>query len=397
MESEIGCCTDCWSLLYEAMAGNSMSKNSSLPSAEMKILFATGTVGRGGKERQLCILAKTLRDQGAKIKIVTHHVTSENYIQEYGLVPDILLPYQAKGWLRKYFNFRRIILDERPDLIVSWDFPTSLFSLLLYKKCRSKFINFSIQHGIRLWKPSHLFRSLVCHLSPLVMANSLAGLRANNLKPGKGRFVLYNGIEDKFINKMSQADINRKRQRLIPGYEQKPGIVYISVANFVPYKDYFTVLKALADLKEQKSFYYFIIGDGPMRREVERTIRAYDLQDRIILTGRIENVSDYLFSSDILIHSSRGEGVSNAILEAMFAGLPVIATTVGGVPETVYPGSSLLFPYQDSRALLDRLLAAPLAFKDFDPRSETYRQHLDKFTVSAMTARFEMIRKEIGN
>ena len=62
------------------------------------------------------------------------------------------------------------------------------------------------------------------------------------------------------------------------------------------------------------------------------------------MTGKIENVREYLFISDIMIHSSRGEGISNAILEGMYAGLPVIATNVGGIPETVFSGSSMLFP-----------------------------------------------------
>jgi glycosyltransferase involved in cell wall biosynthesis len=52
-----------------------------------------------------------------------------------------------------------------------------------------------------------------------------------------------------------------------------------------------------------------------------------------------------------MIHSSRGEGISNAILEGMYAGLPIIATNVGGVPETVFSESSLMFPYKDDKAL----------------------------------------------
>jgi glycosyltransferase involved in cell wall biosynthesis len=229
------------------------------------------------------------------------------------------------------------------------------------------------------------------------MANSHAGLKANNLKTGKHTFVLYNGIENKFNNQLAQDKIYIKRTKMIPGYLQTHGTIYISVANLVPYKDYSTVLKALNKLSDQKSFYYFIIGDGPMHEEILRTIKEFGLEKRVILTGKIENVSDYLFISDIMIHSSHGEGISNAILEGMYSGLPIIATNVGGVPETVFPGSSLIFPFKDDKALLGSLLKAPEVFAGFNKDSEEYKKHLAKFSVETMVKRFEEIIRKVFN
>ena len=71
-----------------------------------------------------------------------------------------------------------------------------------------------------------------------------------------------------------------------------------------------------------------------------------------------------------MIHSSRGEGISNAILEGMYAGLPVIAPNVGGIPETVFPGSSMLFPYKDHKALYQCLLKSQELKASFDPESQ---------------------------
>jgi len=169
-------------------------------------------------------------------------------------------------------------------------------------------------------------------------------------------------------------------------------MVLISVGNFVPYKDYFTILKALKKLKEvNNSFHYIILGDGHLRSIIEEKINEYDLKDYIKLVGHIENVWDYLRVADIFIHSSKGEGCSNAILEAMYAGLPVIASDVGGVPETVYPGSSMLFPYKDHEALYRCLLKSQELKESFDPDSEDYQAHLRKFSVETMVRRFEEI------
>ncbi|MGA2408328.1 MAG: glycosyltransferase [Bacteroidales bacterium] len=363
----------------------------------MKIIFTTDTIQRGGKERQLFILTKALLDKGYQMRIITKKISSDNYILEYGLEKNLVIEINGKGWVQKFQDYKKKILSYSPDIVISWDFQTSLFPLFLYRKCNFKFINASIQHGIRLFRFSQLIRSFVCHLSPSIIANSYAGLKANNLKPGKHTFILYNGIENKFNNPLKPEGVYNKRTELIPGYDEKPGTVYITVANLVPYKDYVTILKSLNKLKDQKSFYYFIIGDGPMHDKIVAVIKEYGLEKKVILTGKIENVSDYLFISDIMIHSSRGEGISNAILEGMYAGLPIIATNVGGVPETVFPGSSLLFPFKDDKALLECLLKASEVFVDFNKDSEEYKKHLAKFSVETMVKRFEEIIRKVFN
>ena len=96
-----------------------------------------------------------------------------------------------------------------------------------------------------------------------------------------------------------------------------------------------------------------------------------------------------------MIHSSRGEGVSNAILEGMFASLPIIATRVGGIPETVYSKGSLLFPYADKNVLKKHLLSAKSFLNEFDPKEKEYLHHLQKFTKESMLENFEKVIKQI--
>jgi glycosyltransferase involved in cell wall biosynthesis len=352
----------------------------------MRIIFSTDSLSRGGKERQIAILASNLLKKNNELIFLAKRSDEiNNFFKEYLFEKKITNTYKG------FYNYYRIIKSFKPDIIVSWDNTSSVYNLLLSLFYNFSFINGSVRHGIRLFRFSHFYRSCICHLSPYVMANSKAGLKVNNLKQGRSRFVLYNGTEIKFKNDLAKSNIEILRKKLIPGYKDNPGFIYVSVANFVPYKDYFTVLKALSKLKLHFEFYYFIIGDGPMRGEIEKKIYENGIKKNVLLIGNIENVNEFLFISDIMIHSSRGEGISNAILEGMYAGLPIISTNVGGIPETIFPGSSLLFPFKDDQALFRCLLKSHELEASINPESEEYQSHLKKFSVGTMVSRFEEI------
>ena len=81
-------------------------------------------------------------------------------------------------------------------------------------------------------------------------------------------------------------------------------------------------------------------GDGPMRGEVEREVARLGLGDRVRLLGRIADVRPLLGRADVFVLASRWEGMPNCVLEAMAAGLPVVATSVGGCPELVEHGET---------------------------------------------------------
>jgi glycosyltransferase involved in cell wall biosynthesis len=316
-------------------------------------------------------------------------------LSEYPLLNGRI--HEAKGGTKKekFSSFRKLYTQLKPRVVVSFDFFSSVCGLLSYRSHGFTFINGSIRHGVRMNKLSHYLRSLVCWLSPWVMANSIAGLRTNNLHPGKRRLVFYNGIEDKFKNKVTEEAKSAFLTQLFPGYSSEDKVI-ISIANFNPVKDYFTVLNALAEYKGKNKLFYLVIGEGPMRAEIEALISKLGLKDRVHLMGKTSNVPDYLAVSDYLVHSSKGEGISNAILEAMYAGLPIIATAVGGTPEIVYPGSSALFSYKDKSALNEILASLDSLFGDFDPESPGYQQHLAQFSVASMSTRFFSILNKVG-
>jgi glycosyltransferase involved in cell wall biosynthesis len=134
----------------------------------------------------------------------------------------------------------------------------------------------------------------------------------------------------------------------------------LSVTRLAPPKDAGTLLGSLARL-DGIPFRAQLVGDGRDRADVERELERLGLDGRVELLGERDDVPELLAGSDVFVLSSRSEGMPLAILEAMAAGLPVVASDVGGIGELVVDGESgLLVRPGDSDALaaaLERVCA----------------------------------------
>ncbi|MGO0123314.1 glycosyltransferase family 4 protein [Desulfothermobacter acidiphilus] len=138
-----------------------------------------------------------------------------------------------------------------------------------------------------------------------------------------------------------------------------------TVARLVPQKGLFYLLEALALTPPEIRPMLLVVGDGPLRQELEEKARVLGLGERVRLVGYQppEEIPSILRSLDIFVLPSLSEGMPLAVLEAMAAGKPVIATRVGGIPEAVLEGETgYLVPPGDSQALalaLEKLLRSP--------------------------------------
>jgi glycosyltransferase involved in cell wall biosynthesis len=132
----------------------------------------------------------------------------------------------------------------------------------------------------------------------------------------------------------------------------------IGVGRFAYPKDFMTLLEAVRLV--EAPCHVRLAGDGPALSAVESAVLRDGLSQRVELLGARADVPDLLARSDVFVLSSRSEGFPVSVLEAMAAGLPVVATDVGGVAEAVEDGETgFLVPTADPEAFaraLDRLL-----------------------------------------
>jgi glycosyltransferase involved in cell wall biosynthesis len=129
----------------------------------------------------------------------------------------------------------------------------------------------------------------------------------------------------------------------------------LAVGRLAEPKDALTLVRALAAVPG-RAFTALLVGDGPDRPSVEAEVRRLGLQDAVTLAGTRDDVPELLARADVFALSSRSEGAPLSILEAMAAGLPVVSSRVGGVPELVVDGETgLLVPPGDPAAMADAL------------------------------------------
>jgi glycosyltransferase involved in cell wall biosynthesis len=121
-------------------------------------------------------------------------------------------------------------------------------------------------------------------------------------------------------------------------------------------KDHLMLLEAINRLSPSLSPHLIIVGEGPERLSIEQRIRALNLSGAVTLTGQQDSAEPYYGIADVAVLSSRSEGSPNALLEAMAAGVPVVATRVGGIPEMVTDNeSALLVKPGDVSAMTDAI------------------------------------------
>lgn len=176
--------------------------------------------------------------------------------------------------------------------------------------------------------------------------------------------VVYNGIDLPALGVGGGPALARQETRRRLGLPADARVATMVCRLYRP-RDFETLLIAFRQVREElPGARLLIVGDGPYRARVEDLVDGLWLRQQVILTGQRDDVPALLAASDLLVHATAGwEGMNLSILEAMAAGLPVVASRVGGIPEAVVDGETGLLvtsrsPAELASALL-RLLRDP--------------------------------------
>jgi len=203
----------------------------------------------------------------------------------------------------------------------------------------------------------------------------VAGLRPGSLE------VIYNGVPD---------------VPAMPVDRPVPGPIVGTAGRFVPEKSLDTLIAALAMLPAEVSC--VLVGDGPERRRLEALAAASGAGDRIVFTGWVPHARDYLAIMDVVAIPSRFEGFPLAMVEAMLAERPIVASAVGSIPEAIEDGvTGRLIPVGDAGALasaIGDLLTDPATAARLG--AEARRRAVARFTVERMVDAYEQLYERVA-
>ena len=261
-------------------------------------------------------------------------------IVEYKYVYD--LPIRFEIIKRKHrkdfgtaFKLKRIIASFKPDIIHSWSTMASIYLSFANLFTKIPLINGVLADayaGLTLSDKHYLRVKLTTPFSDVFVSNSQAGIHAYRTPPHKS-VCIYNGIDfGRFENLRPVAEVEGE----ILGGPKNERTILAMVAGFDDRKDFGTLISVAVKMcSTRKDLVFVLIGNGPLLEPLRNKVPAELLNKQIIFTGKRSDIESVLQIVDIGLLITYYEGISNAIIEYMAMGKPVIATAGGGTEELV--------------------------------------------------------------
>lgn len=335
-----------------AIAG--ISRVPDRPDAPLRITYITAPGEVGGLERVVCGAAMGLAQRGHDVHVIAVlnpepevapfvEVLRGSPVQ----VHEVRLPAGVRHFLRERRLVRRQLAALKPDVVHTHGFRSDLLDGGVARSQGCPIV--TTIHGesfmggataIYEWLQWHAYRrfdAVIAVSAPLHRSALRRGV------PGPRLHLLRNAL---FVD-TPPADRREARERLgIDEGERAIGWL----GRMIPVKGADLFLRALTDALDDTTTAY-LIGDGPERATLEGLTRALGLAERVRFLGSMPGAGRWLAAFDVFVLSSRSEGTPMVLLEAMLAGVPIVATEVGGVPDVVGNGAGEIVPAEDPAAL----------------------------------------------
>lgn len=302
---------------------------------------------------------KWFKEQGYEV-----HVAAKNdFINEPCIIPNcdkffninfVRFPF-SKINIKVYKELKKIITENNYDIIHCHTPVAGVLTRLAARNSKNTTVIYTA-HGFHFFKGAPLLNWLIYYpverfcarfTDKLITINKEDYERAKRFslrKNGKVYYVLGVGIN---LEKIQKLKVDVKQKKIELGMSENTPIL-LSVGELNKNKNHEAVLQALGKLKD-KNIVYLICGCGVLKEYLERKIQELHLENKAKLLGYRSDVIEILKTADLFIFPSKREGLPVSVIEAMAAGLPVIASNVRGNRDLI--AKENLFEPEDVAAL----------------------------------------------
>jgi GalNAc-alpha-(1->4)-GalNAc-alpha-(1->3)-diNAcBac-PP-undecaprenol alpha-1,4-N-acetyl-D-galactosaminyltransferase len=312
--------------------------------SKYKIMFTIDTMGSGGAERVISVLANQFVREGHEVLITQLYSHKCDYELDDEIKLNCVAPINVYGLLRSLKTIqllRKHIQLKQPDIIISFLANINIYTIIASRGCKIPIIVSERNDPNRepAKKALKILRS-ICYLfaDGFVFQAKEAQEYFNNHIQRKS-CIIYNPLVEGLPVALCESRSNK----------------IVSVCRLSKQKN----LKLLFDAfelfnKKYRGYHLVVYGEGEQRKELENYIKELNASDRISLPGYMTNVHEKIKNSCMFVLSSDYEGMPNALLEAMAIGIPVISTDcpVGGPREFIKSyQNGILVPISDIKEL----------------------------------------------
>lgn len=373
----------------------------SQPGAPIRLLKIVPTLLCGGTENQAITLARALHEQGFTLEVACLRRLGP-FVKEISDRGIPLSEYRISGFftvsaLVQKARLVRHMVKRRIDVMHSYSFYGNVFGILPAKLAATPVVIASIRdRGAYLTPMQKRVQRFVCRFADCVLVNAEAvkeWLTGEGYDPAR-IVVIPNGVELKRFEGLPEP----RRTRAGLGVGSEVPLVMV-VSRLTPRKGLEQFLEAAEVLARRfPDARFAVVGYAkPAEQEYEKALKSLaarlGLGDRVVFTGLRQDVPALLAAATVSVMPSLNEALSNVLLESMAAGLPIVATRVGGTPEAIVdgvtgllvePGNAAALAGSIARLLQDRALAGQLG--------RAARQHIeDRYSIEKMVSATEQL------
>lgn len=340
----------------------------------MKILLLNTQMEAAGAQKALLSLARGLEDRRNQITVVTMYDKGgfvSKFNQRYSLDivdlqmkrPGVANPIQKLGFaLGGLVRLYRLMKSERFDVVQTFSHYSNIIGPLLAWLAGVP-IRVSSQRMSLRGAPRWLLlldrlvanSALVHKMTAVSEGTRQFALKEQKINPDKV-VTIYNGVNVHRYN-LNLSSVQAAQLRRSIGIEEGAPVV-ITVARLHPQKGHKYLLEAIPNVRLAiPDVHFLFVGAGELEGDLRAQIQEMGLDECVHLLGVRQDIPELLSLSDLFVLPSLWEGLPNAVLEAMAAELPVVATDVDGSPELVVHGKTgLLVPPSNSQTLTSAII-----------------------------------------